>query len=119
MNWTISNNRRAAVGIGLACLLTALGSGAQAQATEDYPDIRLTYADIPLDTLAGRRAFVDRVDSTATAHCARYGPRIVPYHLRLQPRFCIGAVRAEILGALPRPLRVAYDDGRRDRVIRP
>lgn len=111
MNWTIWNHRRAAA-CGLACLLAIFGADARAQTTERYPEIRLSYADLALDTPVGRRAFVDRVNSTATSHCLRYGAEIVPHDRRAQPSFCINAVRGEILRALPRSLRAAYDRGR-------
>ena len=114
MTWTISNDRRAAA-CGLACLLAIFGAEARAEATERYPDIRLSYADLALDTSLGRRAFADRVDSTATIHCERYGAQITPYHRRAQPGFCVHAVRGEILRALPRSLRAAYDQGRINR----
>jgi|GEM_PF-1290206 len=112
MNWTISNHRGAAA---LACLLAIFGADARAQASERYPEIRLSYADLALDTPVGRRAFVDRVDSMATIHCERYGAQITPYNRRAQPGFCVHAVRGEILRALPGSLRAAYDQGRINR----
>lgn len=113
MTSTTSNPGRAVIGvIGLACMLAATPCGA-AQATEHYPDIRLTYADLALDTPAGRRALVERVENTATRHCVLHGPLILPRHRRAQSGFCAHAVRGDILRALPRPVRAAYDEGRR------
>lgn len=95
---------------GLA-LCSALPASAVAQ--ERFPDVRLTYGDLGLDTATGRQALVARVQATATDHCARYGPLIVPHERQGQARYCIHAVRGDILRALPRPVRAAYDLGRR------
>jgi UrcA family protein len=92
---------------------TALPSLAQEAAV--FPQIRMTYRDLALDTVSGQRALVERVQTTSEIHCAKYGALIVPYERRFQPRFCINAVRSEILSAMPRPIRSAYDLGRTSR----
>jgi UrcA family protein len=106
----------------LLAVLLGLGAGAAlpaaAQDPDRFPQIRMTYRDLALDSAAGRQALVERIQTTATAHCAQYGPLIMPYERRLQPRYCISAVRGELLGALPGPVRAAYDRGRRD-FVRP
>ncbi|WP_439473112.1 UrcA family protein [Brevundimonas sp.] len=109
--------RRAPRRSGLAVVLFfAFGFAAPVSAADEerFPEIRLAYRDLALDTPAGLRALVERVDLTAAAHCARYGSLIVPYERRGQTRYCIYAVRAEMLRAMPRPLRTAYDLGRRN-----
>lgn len=101
--------------LGLALVVASmLSASAEAQTTERYPDIHLTYRDLLLQTPDGRLVLVGRVEETAATHCARYGNLIVPYERRFQPRFCANAVRGEILGALPRQIRAAYDEGRRE-----
>jgi UrcA family protein len=120
MTFKISRHARIAFAPAVIGFMAAtlLGAGAQAQspnaATQTYPQIRLAYQDLTLSTSAGRQALVDRVETTATTHCARYGDLIVPYERRGQLRFCRLAVRGEILRAMPPQLRAAYDIGRRD-----
>lgn len=101
--------------IGLGFVLASISSvSVRAQTTEYYPEIHLTYRDLPLQTRDGRRLLVDRIEDTAATHCARYANLIVPHHRRLQRPFCVNAVRGEILRALPEQTRAAYNEGRRE-----
>jgi UrcA family protein len=113
MTLSHKSNRRAAVATLLGAL--ALGSALPASAgvQERFPEVRLVYGDLRLDTATGRQALVARVQATATDHCARYGTLIMPHERQRQPRYCIHAVRGDILRALPRPVREAYDLGRK------
>lgn len=97
----------------LAALLLAAPSPAAASGQERFPDVRLTYGDLALNSATGRQALVERVEATASSHCARYGALILPPERRGQSRYCVYAVRGDILRALPRPVRAAYDLGRR------
>lgn len=118
MSYPTNSPRRVLHATILVCSLglggaTALPSLAQ-EATV-FPQIRMTYRDLALDTVSGQRELVERVQTTSEIHCAKYGSLIVPYERRFQPRFCINAVRGEILSAMPRPIRSAYDLGRASR----
>lgn len=97
-----------------AAALFSIGAAplAMADGQDPLPQIRLTYSDLSLERPADRQALVERVQSVATDHCARFGRLIVPYERRLQPRYCVVAVRGEILRAMPRDVRAAYDLGR-------
>lgn len=112
MTQSHKSHPRAAMAMLLAGLaLAALPASASAQ--ERFPDVRLTYGDLGLNTATGRQALVARVEATATDHCSRYGALILPRERQGQSRYCIYAVRGDILRALPRPVRAAYNLGRR------
>lgn len=110
-------NKRHALRVALLAGSLLLGCGsvlpALAHAQDIFPEVRMSYGDLPLDTAAGRRTLVERVDATAAAHCTRYGALIVPRDRQGQRHYCAYAVRGDILRALPRPVRAAYDRGRR------
>jgi UrcA family protein len=108
------NRRRGLAAAVIAATLLSGGLALPASAAQDrLPDVRLTYADLGLDSAAGRHALVERVQAVAADHCSRFGALIVPYGRRQQPRYCLIAVRGEILRAMPREVRAAYDLGRR------
>jgi UrcA family protein len=115
MRIQLSDLRRGAGAAALAGALLSAGLALPASAAvqDRLPEIRLGYSDLGLDSAAGRQALVERVQTVARDHCARYGVLIVPYERRLQPRYCVTAVRGEILRAMPRQVRTAYDEGRR------
>lgn len=85
-------------------LLVAAAASANAR---PVPDLTLAYGDLALDTRSGQQQLAQRIAATAEAHCREHGAAITPQHLRDSPRFCRGAVSAELVRALPAHARSA------------
>jgi hypothetical protein len=77
---------------------------ASAAVQDRLPDVRLGLQPTSASTARlGRQALVERVQAVASGSLrALSASLIVPYGRRLQPRYCVTAVRGEILRAMPR-----------------
>ena len=75
------------------------------------PDMVVHYADLALETPAGRAKLVERVDRTTRSFCAAYDPQdetaIFDPHLA-SARYCTGCATILLLNKAPAGVRRAY-----------
>ncbi|MEP9359459.1 UrcA family protein [Sphingomonas sp. KR3-1] len=72
------------------------------------PAVRLAYADLAIDTEAGRDALRDRVDAAARDFCRAHGKEVTPQLIRTETGYCIDAVRQSLLDEMPDAVRRAW-----------
>ncbi len=72
------------------------------------PAVGLSYADLALDTAAGREALRDRVDAAARTWCRVHGKDVTPQLIRTDKGFCLDAVRQSLRDEMPDAVRRAY-----------
>lgn len=72
------------------------------------PAARLAYADLSLETPAGRDALRARVEDAARAFCRVHGDTVTPQLIRNEAGYCLDALRQSMADAMPDPVRRAY-----------
>jgi len=72
------------------------------------PAARLAYADLALDTPAGREVLRARVETAARAFCRAHGNTVTPQLIRNEAGYCLDALRQSLADAMPGPVRRAY-----------
>jgi len=72
------------------------------------PSASLAYADLALDTDAGRDALRDRVDAAARAYCRAHGKAITPELIRNEAGYCLDTLRQSLVAEMPDAVRRAY-----------
>lgn len=72
------------------------------------PAARLAYADLALDTPAGRDALRARVDASARVFCRAHGDEVTPQLIRNEAGYCLDALRQSMADAMPDFVRRAY-----------
>ncbi|AQR61655.1 hypothetical protein BZG35_08325 [Brevundimonas sp. LM2] len=106
--------------IALAAMALSPAPPAAPKPDPDLGVIRVSVQDLRLDRPADQDVLVDRIDRSVAAWCAVHGPAVTPHHHRFQRQFCLDGMRAELVRALDRDQRRAYDAGyRRLRSARP
>ncbi len=95
-----------------ALLLSACAT--QRTAPLPPPDLVVRFADLSLDTPAGRTRLVGRVDRTTRSFCAAYRPQddtaIYDPHLA-SARYCTGYATLLLMNKAPDFVRRAYREG--------
>lgn len=72
------------------------------------PSARLAYADLALDTPAGRDALRARVETAVRAFCRAHGDTVTPQLIRNETGYCLDTLRQSMADAMPEPVRRAY-----------
>lgn len=75
------------------------------------PQARVAYGDLDLRRADGRAELVRRVDRAAADYCRDHAAAVTPHHRRADPRYCPASLRAQLMWAMPRRVRDAYDQG--------
>ena len=93
-----------------------LGASMPAQASEAR--IRVSYADLRIDTREGRAQLRLRVAAAAQRYCEAHGAEITPYESRADPYYCADMARSEIMSDMSQQVRRAYLRARREAGVR-
>ncbi|MDG2534714.1 UrcA family protein [Sphingomonas sp. HITSZ_GF] len=72
------------------------------------PAARVGYADLALETEAGRDALRERVDAAARSYCRDHGRDVTPQLIRNETGYCLDALRQSLAEAMPGAVRRAY-----------
>lgn len=105
--------------LALVCgmLLAACSTTAPAR-VPNAPQARFHYADLNLRDPADGQTLVTRVDEAAAEYCRLYSAIVTPAHRRAEPRYCSATMRIQLMWAMPREVRIAYDEAWTRRTLR-
>jgi len=95
-----------------------LSSGCVASTLKAEPTARVAYADLALDSPAGRAELRQRVAQAARAYCREHEAEVTPQVLRNDRQFCLVALRNTIAADMPGAVRRAYARGLREAGVR-
>jgi UrcA family protein len=98
-------------------LLLAACPATAALAHDDTPapQARFVWGDLDLRSRAGQDELVVRVARAAADYCRDHAAVVTPHHRRADPQYCPATMRVQMMWAMPRPVRLAYDAGWRRR----
>ena len=99
--------------LAIACglLLAACPLTAGAAPNDPAPQARFHYGDLNLRDADDQRVLVDRVRQAADAYCRQHAAVVTPSNRLRDPRYCPSVIRAQLMWAMPRRVRDAYDQG--------
>jgi UrcA family protein len=96
----------------LATAVAMLSASLLAQAKE--AKIRLSYADLRLDSREGRAHLRSRVAEAAQSYCAAHRAEVTPHDSRADPYYCPDMLRSWIVHEMSPEARRAYALARRE-----